>query len=103
MPGHSSRHEEDWHKQSIWGEHMRIRSRIVARGFKSEDRPASTAALKATISIAANHQQPWSIIHLDVTRAYFKATAWRLVMVRLPVEDIMDADAGNVSLLKKSM
>ena len=42
-------------------------------------------------------------MHIDVARAYFHAKAQRLVLVRLPVEDRMGADAGNIRLLKKSM
>ena len=71
---------------------MQIRSRIVAREFrKSEDRPDLYAgtrpleALKATISIAANHKATFSIMHIGVTRAYFHAKAQRLVLIRLPV------------------
>ena len=53
-------------------EPMQIRSRIVAREFKSDDRPDLHAgappleALKAIISIAANHEETFSIMHIDV-------------------------------------
>ena len=73
------------------GEPMHIRSRIVARKFKSNDRPDLHAgtppleALKAIISIAANHKETFSIMHIDVSRAHFHAEAQRLVLVRLPV------------------
>ena len=79
------------------GEPMQIRSRIVAREFKSDDPPDLYAgtppleALKAIISIAANHKETFSIMHIDVSRAYFHAKAQRLVLVRLPVEDRMGA------------
>ena len=59
------------------GEPMQIRSRICAREFKSDDRPDLYAgtppleALKAIISIAANHKGTFSIRHIDVSRAYF--------------------------------
>ena len=90
-------------------ESMQIRSRIVARDFKSDDRPDLYTrthlleALKANISIAANHKETFSIMHIDVTRAYFHAKAQRLELTRLPVEDRMGADAGKIGLMKKSM
>ena len=91
------------------GEPMQIRSRMCAREFKSDDRPDLYAgtppleALKAIISIAANHKETFSIMHIDVSRAYFHAKAQRPVLIRLPVEDRMAADAGKVGLMKKSM
>ena len=91
------------------GESMQIRSRICAREFKSGDRPDLYAgtppleALKAIISIAANHKGNFSIMHIDVSRAYFHAKAQRPVLIRLPVEDRMGTDAGKVGLMKKSM
>ena len=91
------------------GEPMQIRSRIVAREFKSDDRPELYAgtppleALKALISIAANHKETFDIMHIDVSRAYFHAKAQRPVLIRLPVEDRMGTDAGKVGLMKKSM
>ena len=91
------------------GEPMQIRSRMCARDFKSDDRPDLYAgtppleALKAIISIAANNKDTFSIMHIDVSRAYFHAKAQRPVLIRLPVEDRMGADAGKVGLMKKSM
>ena len=90
-------------------EPIQIRSRIVAREFKSGDRPDLYAgtppleALKATISIAGCPQETFSIMHIDVSRAYFHVQAQRLVLIRLPVEDRMGADAGEIGQLKKSM
>ena len=61
------------------GEPMQIRSRIVARELKSDDRPDLYAgtppleALKFIMSIAANHKEAFSIMHIDVSRAYFRA------------------------------
>ena len=58
------------------GEPMQIRSRMCAREFKSDDRPdlhAGTLPLKATISIAANHKETFSFMHIDVSSAYFHA------------------------------
>ena len=91
------------------GEPMQIRSRMCAREFKSDDRPDLYAgtppleALKAIISIAANNKETFSIMHIDVSRAYFHAKAQSLVLIRLPVEDRMGADVGKVGLMKKSM
>ena len=72
---HHRRHEVDRHKQSIRGEPLQFRSRLVSRQLKRGDRPdlyAMTApleAVRAIISIAANHKQTFSIMHLDVSRA----------------------------------
>ena len=91
------------------GEPMQIRSRMCAREFKSDDRPELYAgtppleALKAIISIAANHKETFSIMHIDVSRAYFHAKAQRPVLIRLPAEDRMGTDAGKIGLMKKSM
>ena len=58
-------------------EPIQIRSRIVAREFKSGDRPDLYAgtppleALKARISIAGCPQETFSIMHIDVSPAYF--------------------------------
>ena len=63
------------------GEPMQIRSPMCAREFKSDDRPDLYAgtppleALKATISVAANNKNTFSIMHIDVSRAYFHVKA----------------------------
>ena len=91
------------------GESMQIRSRICAREFKSDDRPDLYAgtppleALKAIVSIAANHKGNPPTTHTDAPRAHFHAKAQRPVLIRLPVEDRMGTDAGKVGLMKKSM
>ena len=91
------------------GEPMQIRSRMCTREFKSDDRPDLYAgtppleALKAMISIVPNHKETFSIMHIDVSRAYFHAKAHRPVLIRLPVEDRKCTDAGKVGLMKKSM
>ena len=83
-------------------EPMQIRSRIVARESKSDDRPDLYArappleALKSIISIAANHKEPFSIMNIDVSHAYFHAKVQTHVLVRLPVEDRLGADAGKM-------
>ena len=64
---------------------MQIRSQFVSTEFKSDDQPDLYAgtlpleALKAMMSIAANHKETFSIMHIDVSRAYFHAMAQRLV------------------------
>ena len=65
-------------------EPMQIRSRICAREYAGTP---PLEALKAIISIAANHKETFSIMHIDVSRAYFHAKAHRPVLIRLPVED----------------
>ena len=80
---------------------------VCAREFKSDGRPDLYAgtppleALKAIISIAANNRETFSIMHIDVSRAYFDAKAQRPVLI--PVEDRTGTDAGKVGLMKKSM
>ena len=48
-------------------------------------------------------QKTFSIMHIDVSRAYFHAKAQRPVLRRLPAEDRMGTDAGKIGLMKKSM
>ena len=82
---------------------------MCAKEFLSDDRPDLYAgtppleALFAIISVAANNKNTLSIMHIDVSRACFHAKAQRLVLIRLPVEDRMGADARKVGLMKKSM
>ena len=88
---------------------MQIRSRIVAREFKSGDRRDLYArtpplkALKAIIPIATSHSPEFSLMHVDVPRAYFHAKAQRPVLVKLPAEDCSGKHEGKIGLLKKSM
>ena len=61
------------------GEPVQILPRVVAREFKSGDRPDSYVgtlpleALKAILSIAASHSPELSLMHVDVLPAYFHA------------------------------
>ena len=88
---------------------MQLRSRIVAREFKSGDRPDLYAgtppleALKAIISIAASHTPEFSLMHVDVSCAYFHAKAQRPVLGKLPAEDCSGKDQGKIGLLTKRM
>ena len=56
----------------------------VRKSSKNDDRPdlyagtPSLEALKVMISIAANNKETLSIMHIDVSRAYFHAKAQRL-------------------------
>ena len=67
---------------------MQIRSRMCAREFNSDDRPDLYAgtppleALKAIMSIEADNKETFSIMHIDVSRAYFHAKAQRPVLIR---------------------
>ena len=72
---------------------MRSSTRIVARCFKQvkigwicTQGTSPLEALKALISMAANHKQTVSVMHIDVSRASFHAKVQRLVLVRVPVE-----------------
>ena len=73
----------DTDNKALKGEPMQIRSRIVAREFKSGDRPDLYAgtppleALKAFMSIAASHSPEFSLMHVDVSRAYSHPKAQR--------------------------
>ena len=95
--------------KALEGGAMQIRARIVAREFKSGDRPDLYAgthpleALKAIISIAASHSLEFSLMIVDVSRAYFHANTQRPVLVKLPAEDCSAKDKGQFGLLKKSM
>ena len=60
-------------------------------------------ALEAILSIAAKHKEAFSIMHPDVSRAYFYTKVLGLVLVRLPVEDRTGVDAGKFRLLNKIM
>ena len=88
---------------------MQIQSRIVAGEFKSGDKPdlyAGTSpleALKAIISIAEGHSPEFSLVHVEVSRAYFHAKAQRPVLVKLPAEDCSGKDEWKTTLLKKCM
>ena len=71
---------------------MQMRSRMCERELESDDLPnlyAGTSpveALKARISIAANHKETFSTMHIDVSRAYFHGKAKKLVRIRVPTE-----------------
>ena len=60
-------------------EPMQIRSRLVAREFEcgiTQDMHAGTPpmeARKAILSVAADHEEQLTIMHIDVSRAYFPA------------------------------
>ena len=57
--------------------------------------PPPLVALKCIISIAASHKETFSIMHINVSRAYFHAKSQRLVLVRLLVEIRVGPDAGE--------
>ena len=90
-------------------EPIQLRSRIVAREFKSGDRSDLYAgtppleALKAILSIAASHSPEFLLMHVDVSRAYFHSKAQRPVLVRLPADDRTGKDEGKIGPLKKNV
>ena len=94
--------------EAFEGKPMQIRSRIVAREFNSGDRPDLYAgtppleALKAIIFTVASHSPEFSLMHVDVSRAYSHAKAQRPVLVKLPAEDCSGKDVGKIGRLKKS-
>ena len=81
---HSTRSLKSTHSGLTRTRNSRVsscRSGHVAREFESEDRQYLYAgtppmeALRAIISVAANHKQTFSIMHIDVSRVYFRARA----------------------------
>ena len=49
----------------------------------------------------AYHKETLSVMHINVSLAYFHAKTQRYVLVRLPVEERNGADAGEIGLLNK--
>ena len=86
------------------GKPMHIRSRIVAREFKTETcQTCMREALNAILSFAASHSPEFSLMHVDVSHAHIHAKGQRLALVKLPAEDCSGKDKGKIGLLKKSM
>ena len=84
------------------------RSRLVAKEFKTDNRPEWFAAtplgecLKMLMSkMAADRNM--KMLYADVSRAYFYAPAVRPVYVKLPAEDIEEGDEGMCGRLRVSM
>ena len=69
--------------RAVEEEPMQVRPRTVAREFKSGDRPdlytetPPLEEMKAIISIAASHSPEFSLVHVDVSRAYFSTPRLR--------------------------
>ena len=93
-------------------EHLRRSQRkfvhdLLPESANSGDKPHLYAetptleALNAIISIVASHSPEFSLMHVDVSRAYFHAMAQRPVLVKLPAEDCSGKDVGKIGLLKK--
>ena len=89
-------------------ENPNYRSRLVAREFKTDDRPEWYAAtppsecLKILISKMAS-DSGMKMMYADVSRAYFYARAARDVFVELPEEDKEPGDEDMCGRLKVSM
>ena len=90
-------------------EPMQIRSRLVAKECKKRrqarlvcrNSPAGSSDSQI-IPIAASDSPEISLMHVDVSRAYFHAKAQMLVPVKLPVEGCSGKDKGIIRLLQKS-
>ena len=89
-----------------------IRSRLVGRELKLDNRLDLFAAtpplesLRVVCSIcASNHlgKDPYRIMAIDVSRAYFFAKAVRPVYIEIPSEDWEEGDQGNVARLNLSL
>ena len=84
------------------------RSRLVAKEFKTEERPEWYAAtppgecLKIILSKMASNRK-LKMLYADVSRAYFYAPALRPVYVKLPEEDRGEGDAQKCGKLNVSM
>ena len=59
-------------------------------------------ALKAIISIVASHSPEFSLMQVDVSRAYFRAKAQRFVLVKLLAEDCSGKDKGRSNCRRKA-
>ena len=83
---------------------MHIRSPIVAREFKRWRQARLVCGTSpAGSSESFRHCSEFSLLHVDVSRAFFHAKAQRLVLVKLPVEGCSGKDTRKIRLLKKSM
>ena len=88
-----------------------IRSRLCAKEFRRGPMPELYAgtppleALKAILSLVAENSSGQSLLHVDVSRAYFHAKARRTVLVEVPEEDLGDGEQHGefVWVLEKSM
>ena len=84
------------------------RSRLVAKEFKTNDRPDLFAAtppsecLRLMISRMAS-RKGMQMMYADVSRAYFYAKAVRPVYVKLPEEDMEEGDESRCGKLLMSM
>ena len=89
-------------------ERPNYRSRLVAKEFKTDDRPEWFAAtppgecLKVLLSRMASNRK-FKMLYADVSRAYFYAAAVRPVFVKLPEEDLEEGDEGKCGKLRVSM
>ena len=89
-----------------------IRSRLVAKDFKADDRPElfaatpPTEAMRIILSEAATMGKEEKVIMInDVRRAYFYAKALRPIWIELPEEDYTEEDMkeDRVGLLEMSL
>ena len=84
------------------------RSRLVAKEFKTDDRPDLYAAtppsecLRLMLSQLASDRRR-KLMYADVSRAYFYAKAIRPVFVKIPPEDMQQGDENKCARLLMSM
>ena len=73
---------------------MQVRSRTVARGFKSgdwPDLPAATPPLEALrhSQLQQTMGKTFAIMHIGVSRAHVHAMAQKPMLVRSPADDLI--------------
>lgn len=97
------------------GENPNYRSRLVAMEFKVDNRPDLYSAtpplecFKMVCALAASEggggagTDPTSIMHIDISRAYFHAPVTRRTFIELPDEDKDEHGEAKVGRLCKSM
>merc|ERR1711884_502121 len=88
------------------------RSRLVGRELNLQDRPdlfAATPPLErlryivSRCASAQNLRRSHRILSIDVSRAYFYAESIRPVFIRIPEEDLLPGDEGQVGRLNLSL
>ena len=90
-------------------EPMQVTLRTVALEFRSGDRPDLNAwtppleGFKTILSNARNHWRTIGLMHIGVSRAYFRDKAKRTVLMRLPMDHHRKTGAGIFGLLNKGM
>lgn len=71
--------------------------------FPARCRGPALEAIRLRVLRKAAQDQPLGIMHIDVTRAYFHATASRDICVKLPIEDQQEGEELLCGNFKKAM